>query len=521
MLARADRIKLASQNIAQPLPPLIAPVKGWNTRDALDAMDPADAVLLDNWFPDAGGVVVRNGFTQYATCAGFGGTGPVQTLVEYQSGATHTFLAACSGNWYDISGGNPSGALAAGFTNDKWQQVPFLGNTFLANGADQLLVYNGSTLSSSSFTGVSIASLVGCIAYQNRLFFWQNSSTGFWFAPLNSITGALSFFDLSPFTAHGGNLIAAATYSHDGGNGVLDFICFIMSSGDCLIYYGNDPSNVNNWQLIGIYRISPPVSARAVCNYGAEAFLTTNDDHVPLQQQLVALKNGALPPRSKVSSAVQAAVSANATGFGWQALYYPQGRRLIFNIPNANGTFSQHVQNTEITYTDTVTGATASPWCRFNNMQAQTWGLYKNNLYFGTAGGIIYRADIGTLDNLGPVAANGQQAWNTFGDPSRKRITAVRPVVQSPNAPYTLTLGFDYGALNISTPSTATPGVGSPWNTSPWNTSPWSTTNTVSNLWHAGGGTGVAVSVAVNVSSTLGAPLWLRTDFKHEKGATL
>src|SRR5262249_26444511 len=149
---------------------------------------------------------------------------------------------------------------------------------------------------------------VGVLQYQQRLFFWKNNSTGFYYAPLNSLSGAVAFYDLAAFAPKGGNLIAATTYSHDGGNGVQDFIVFVMSSGDCLIYFGNDPADATAWSLVGRYRISPPVSPRAVCRYGAEAFLTTFDDHVPLQQQLVALKLGQLPPRSKVSNAVQAAV---------------------------------------------------------------------------------------------------------------------------------------------------------------------------------------------------------------------
>ena len=75
----------------------------------------------------------------------------------------------------------------------------------------------------------------------------------------------------------------------------------------------------------------------------------------------MALKLGQLPPRSKVSTAVQNAVRANLTAFGWQALYYPRGRRLIFNIPNPDGTFCQHVQNTALQ---------SQPWCRFVNMNA-------------------------------------------------------------------------------------------------------------------------------------------------------
>ncbi len=518
MLSRSDRLKFASQNVVGPPVPVIAPVKGWNTRDALDAMDPADALQLDNWFPDASGVNVRNGFTLYVSGVG---TGSVKTLAEYSAGAVDKFLAAASGNIYDISTSTPS-SLATGFTNDGWQTAQFLSRLFFFNGVDTAQVFDGTTVGNAAFTGVTLSTLVGGIIYQNRLFTWANSSTGFWYAPLNSISGALNFYDLAAFSPHGGNLTAAATYSHDGGNGVLDFVCFIMSSGDCLIYYGNDPGDVNNWQLIGIYRISPPVSPRAVCNYGAEAFLTTYDAHVPLGQQLVALKNGALPPRSKVSTAVQAAVTANLSAFGWQALYYPRGRRLIFNIPNPDGTFDQHVQNTGLSYIDSTVAPwqTTSPWCRFTNMNASCFGLFKNKLYFGASGGKVFEADTGTLDDLGAVNAVGQQSWNMFQDPQRKHVTASRPIIESATGvTYSFGVGFDYGNINIETTG-ATAGTGSPWDTSPWDTSPWSPESHVSTLWHASGGTGVAVSCSVAIAATDGAT-WLRSDFRFEEGQYL
>lgn len=512
-----QRLAGGQQAVIEPYS-FVSPVKGWNTRDALDAMDPADAIQLDNLYPDAGGVYTRNGYTTYATGLG---AGTVETLVEYNSGATRKFLAAASGAIYDVSASGAVGApLASGFGSDAWQTVNFLSRTFFANGTDTMQVYNGSTIGNAAFTGGStpaLNTLIGGAIYQQRLFFWQNNSTKFWFAQLTSISGTLSSFDLSAYSPRGGNLIAITTYSLDGGNGVTDFIVFIMSSGDCLIYFGNDPANLTNWALVGIYALSPPVSPRAVCNYGSEAFVTTFDDHVPLKQQLTAISAGGLPARSKVSNAVQAAVAANMNGFGWQALYYPKGRRLIFNIPNPDGTFSQHVQNTGVQYADAETGVQTSPWCRFVNMNASCWGLFMDSLYFGGAAGTIYAADVGSMDLLGPVTAIGQQAWNTLKSPLRKRATAIRPVLQTIGSlGYSFTIGFDYGDLNIPV-AIVTTNPGSPWDTSPWDTSPWSAEAVVNTLWSASGGSGVALSVGLNIASTQPA-IWLRTDLRGETG---
>jgi hypothetical protein len=509
---------MAQQAVAQPVPPLPAPIKGWNTRDALTAMDPLDAVELDNFYPDNSGVTVRNGYVVYAT--GVGSTA-VATLAEYFAGSVRKLLAASSGGIYDISVSGAAGApLASGFGSNNWQTVAFLSRLFFANGVDTMQVFNGTTVVDATFTGVTLSTLVGGVQYQQRLFFWQNNSTGFWFAPLNSISGALSFYDLAAFAPHGGNLVAAVTFSHDGGNGVLDMIAFIMSSGDCLLYFGNDPSIKENWQLVGIYRISPPVSPRAVCQYGAEAFLTTYDDHVPLEQQLQALQRGQLPVRSKVSGAVQAAVIANPAGFGWQALYYPRGRRLIFNVPNPDGTFDQHIQNTGLQYQDDKTGQVESPWCRFKNMNASTFGLFKDSLYFGAAGGIVYQADTGSLDVLGAVNGFGQQAWNDFTLPQRKNVKAARPIFQGVGSvAVNFKIGFDYGAINIGN-VIAIVNAGSPWDTSPWDTSPWSAESTISTQWRASAGSGTAAGISVTTAAN-NKVTWLRTDLRGELGQGL
>ena len=122
-------------------------------------------------------------------------------------------------------------------------------------------------------------------------------------------------------------------------------------------------------------------------------------------------------------------------------------------------------------------------------MNAFCFGLYKDSLYFGAEGGIVYLADNGTMDLTAPITANAQQSWNMFESPVRKHVTAVRPLVEASGASnYTFTIGFDYGNINIQT-SGATPGGGSPWDTSPWDISPWSPPIQVSTIWHASGGT--------------------------------
>jgi hypothetical protein len=218
-----------------------------------------------------------------------------------------------------------------------------------------------------------------------------------------------------------------------------------------------------------------------------------------------------MAPRSKVSKAVQDAVQANQNGFGWQALYYPRGRSLIFNIPNPDGTFDQHVCNT---------GIPGQPWCRYRGLNASCFGLFNDLLYFGGPAGTVWQADYGVRDGAAAVEAIAQQAWNKLGSAQRKRVSAARPVVQSGGqVSFNFGLGFDYGPLDIPIPI-ATPGLGSPWNVSPWNTSPWSTEVTIDPRWRVGGGTGTAIGFGLTVAAAQ-AVLWLRTDLRLESGDAL
>ena len=102
----------------------------------------------------------------------------------------------------------------------------------------------------------------------------------------------------------------------------------------------------------------------------------------------------------------------------------------------------------------------------------------------------------------------------------RKRITAVRPMVQAPSAQnYSFGLGFDFGDIDVVvTPATASSG--SPWDASPWDTSPWSPDSVVDPHWRVGGGSGQAIGVRMRASANA-AVTWLRTDYRFEQGVGL
>src|SRR3982751_1270025 len=83
-----------------------APTGGWNTRDSLVNMDSRDALILDNWFPQASEVWQRGGSIVFAS----GMTGTVKSLASYNpTTGSKKFLAWTDAGVYDIT---PGGGIA-------------------------------------------------------------------------------------------------------------------------------------------------------------------------------------------------------------------------------------------------------------------------------------------------------------------------------------------------------------------------------------------------------------------------
>ena len=146
-----------------------SPVGGWNARDAISMMKETDAVILDNFFCTPYDVMVRSGYSNWAT----GITGTVNTVTSYSppSGILKLFAYALA-NVYDITlPGAVSAPAMTGFTSDKWQHVNFgtSGGDFLicANGADLPIVYNGTgwnNIGAATFPGTASITSVGTLA---------------------------------------------------------------------------------------------------------------------------------------------------------------------------------------------------------------------------------------------------------------------------------------------------------------------------------------------------------------------
>lgn len=487
---------------------LPAPTKGLNTLDSLAEMDELYATTLDNFDPDAGACRSRGGSADHATGLG----AAVETLFEYHAGSTRKLIAAAGGSFFDASSAGAVGdALAEGFTSSRWQWQQFSGKTFLVNGVDAPQTFDGSAFADSGWTGTGLTAsdLIAVAVYKERLFFVEKASRTFWYpATAGAVTGALSSYDLGLVAGFGGNLAAIVPVGYDAGSGPADYLAFVMTSGDVILYSGTDPGNADAWTQIGRFHIGAPVGFyRAFVRYGAESYYTTTEDHVALSQWFAATKAGRDPPRSKIAPSAAAAVASSGSLFGWDGVVYKN--RVIFNIPHADGSFHQHVYN----------GANGA-WSRWTRLAAQCWAAYNGGLYFGTAGGTVVQADTGTSDNGDPIPLDGQQAWSSLRSPRRKLVAAARPVIQSSGAAsYSFGIGYDFQDPAVAD-ATPTPASGAVWDEAAWDTTPWGPETVTSVAWSAAGGSGQMVSPRVRVAA-LQPIAWLGTTFLVQPGQGL
>lgn len=388
-----------------------APVGGWDAVSALADMPEDRAVVLENWFPSTMDVRVRRG---HQVQCGSMGSGVVDSLMVYNglTVAASKMFAATANKIYDVSStGNAVVTDRIGLANNRWQYVNFTTTggkyLFACNGADAAIHYNGSVWAQPAITVISSSDIINVNGHKNRLWFVIKDSTKAAYLPTGAVAGAATTFELGGLFTQGGYLVAMATWTRDGGSGTDDLAVFISSRGQVAVYNGTDPAAAATWELIGVYDVGPPIGYRCFTKVGGDLALVNIDGVLPLSKSLSLDRatQATVAITANINNAMNEAARSYKGNFGWELTPYAKGTMALLNVPIQEGqTQHQYVMNT-------ITGA----WCKFTGMDANTWAVFKDNLYFGGNSGFVYNADVGGLDLTEPVDAIGQGAYNYYG----------------------------------------------------------------------------------------------------------
>jgi hypothetical protein len=363
-------------------------------------------------------------------------------------------------------------------------------------------------------TGLNSNQFANINLFKERLYFVQKNSLSFWYLPVDSINGAVTEFPLGGIFKKGGYLQAMGTWTIDAGYGVDDLAAFVTSNGEVAIYKGSDPSDPNDWALIGIWNIGQTFARKCLFKYGGDLLLLTEDGLVPLS---AGLQSTRLDPRvnitDKIFFAISQAADLYAANFGWQINYFAKVNMLIVNIPVTGGS-EQYVMH-NIT----------KSWARFTNLNANCWELSGDDMYFG-ANGFVGKFYDTYADAGNNITAFVQQAYSYFDSRGQqKRFTLVRPILQTDNGLPTVLCGIstDFDTVNLTSQISFNPSIlnTGEWDLDTWDNANWGGGLVTTKIWQGVTGLGYAGSVSLNVVSQRIEFHWASTDFVMERGGIL
>jgi hypothetical protein len=476
------------------------PIEGWDAVSPVQAMSPKRAIKLINWFPQQSWVELRKGCIRHATLPV---VDPVETIMSFQGAATSALFAAAGTAIYDVTaGGKISVASLSGLVNARWQHVNFSGTVgdvlYIVNGADTPQYYDGSIWNAVTITGTGIdpTLFIHVVSHKGRLWFTIDGTSDAAYLAPDSVQGTAVKFPLGGNWTLGGYLVAAASWSLDGGNGPDDYLVFLSSRGQVSVYAGTNPAS--DFTLVGTYYIGPPIGRRCFTKVGADLAILSIDGVVPLSKALV-FERAALPKVSMtalIQRVVNQSTRAYKDNYGWQLISYPRGVRAILNVPVVeNSTQEQYVMNT-------LSGA----WCRFTGQNAVCWELYNDDLFYGTNDGTVHQADTGSTDDNVPILYDMETAFNYYNAHGMlKRWTMCRPLLttdQTVAPSIAFNVDFQENAPLIVAGTPAVPSA--LWDDAYWDNALWASGIVTQSNWISVSGIGYCASIrmAINIGPT-------------------
>ena len=470
------------------------PVGGLNARDSLDGVATNEAIKMVNWLPDVGYVRSRKGHLPYAdTESGK----PISTLIPLRLTSGNHILAISNKVIYDVS--DPldikplsvsavvsSRLLPEPLNSDYMTYAQFKGVAILTQRGITPFIYTPDgdqqipptpVLRTAVFTEyidpdllpeprLITANLVKPLSFKGRIIYVDAKRKSIWYCAAGSYQGEITEFPLDGVFQRGGAIKLLFTWSKDTGDGMDDMLVIMSTTGETLIYQGDDPSDVLGWELIQRYQLPEPISDLGMDRIGAETIIITDDGYINLSE---ALSQGSVSDYATFSGKISRLVKKDINYYqklrGWAAVFYPHGNMMLFNIPiQENKQHYQHVMNTR-------NGA----WTTFEGWNACSMVSFEDRLLFGTPDGVIMIADISPSDNGEFILCDCVTAFHQLGDPARVKHMTAMTIIQNHAKPQAFSLDAfaDYARPALRTlqrPEERNVGT---WNVSLWDEDYW------------------------------------------------
>jgi hypothetical protein len=520
-----------------------APIGGWNAFDSMDNMPPDCAVILDNLVPEAGSVNTRGGTISYADLE----TGlPVETVASLDTDETSLLVAASNGGIWTL-GDSPEEAATEAienvapeltYANNKWQTANFRkadeeGILIMCNGVDEVQILSkgivpfyttiiDAIFDYGAFTPPD-SPFIGCLKFKGRMYYWADNDDAFWYTQAGSYQGTMQKFDLGAIAQKGGYIKFICTWTQqDSGDGKDDFLVFVMSTGEVVIYQGDDPETVGFFEMVGRYTTARPLSIRGWSQYGADTIIMTDDGYVALSTIVQQGRISDVPAFSRlITTAITNRTLYGSNWYGWDVTLSPKSGLFIFNVPLGDGTqqFVQHTLNT-----------VTMKWCRFTGINVNCIESHRDRVFGGTFDGHVIGVYEGTSDLGSEITFTALPAFNYLGDPgNNKHITAAQVITTHSNPELiNLSAHADFNWIEPDNVSIPSPKNSATWSIIPaipfqtigsfWDEDYWAVQNAPTTKgWQNVSGYGYAVTVMVRFKKVNEGVTWRSTGIRFNR----
>lgn len=500
-------MRAAAAQVAQ-LHNIPAPVGGLNLRDPIAAMQPTDALVLNNMIPMQQGVELRKGWQVHTATVG----GAVNSVFAYNApNPTNNKVFAAAGEAiYDVTSGTATLSVGStGATNGMWWTTQF------STGADTFLLAVSTTggywtySTTSGWVKRTPTNLptnprtVG--VWKRRLWFTcENDTNVYYMDAVNAITGTVTSFAVGSQLAHGGSVSALFSWTLDAGIGIDDHLVMVSTQGDLLVWKGTDPTDVTKFGLQGVWYIGPvPKYGKYFTPFGGDVMILSEFGLVPLGKLVAGQFNEMTPgPADKIQHVIGAEIAALRDTLQWDVFSIPKENIIVIKMPASAGVYKQYAMNVN-----------TLAWCTFTGIPMNCSCVLDGNLYIGLADGRTARALYGDQDGVAIDGTGGdyivgdvQCAFNHLGTPANnKKFDMARPIFVAPAAPSVKVLiNVQYSSNSVAGSPSFNSITSAIWDTSLWNVSRWAGSTNTYQAWVGLAGFGYYGSLRMKVQGLPG-----------------
>lgn len=269
--------------------PIEIPYRGMSTRYPLAKMPPEFCPWLE-------GYQLGAGFFESPKGAKYAFAGEVGTITAFaQDPVDPSEIVHFSQNGtlnaraYDVfaesSGATDTGSTGAG---EMSYTFGFGSNTIICQNGAAPHTWSGSSLDVMTFTGPTLANIIGGTSHNEQLYVFSKEDSKIWFRDaVQAITGAMTSYDTSFIAKGGGKVMAVFTFTLSSALDAQNLLGIALDSGEVVICSGFDPADVT-WQVLGRPVVGRPLGYNNFIEKDGDVLLLTTKGVVSMRSVLLS-----------------------------------------------------------------------------------------------------------------------------------------------------------------------------------------------------------------------------------------